>query len=262
MYRKGDDLDSIYSYPEYYEIAYSYRDIPVEADVMEEAIARYSHIPVKTVLELACGNSPHMLELISRGYQYEGLDISSTMLDFAREKAAAAGVNPRFHLANFIDFKLEHKVDFTYIMLGSLYVSNTNELLQHFGAVQRALRPGGLYFLDWCVDFSSLNYTQDRWVMRREETTVATHYITRLHNAAEQLYTEEITFTIKDGQRRRRLVHRGQRRAIFPQEFILAATKLNQFEFLGWWNDWNWHQPLAEAGQKEIVRPITVLRRL
>jgi short subunit dehydrogenase-like uncharacterized protein len=54
-------LDSIYSYPHYYEIAFSYRDIPGEVDVMEQAMAKYSKIPVKTVLELACGNGPHML---------------------------------------------------------------------------------------------------------------------------------------------------------------------------------------------------------
>ncbi len=255
-------MDSIYSHPEYYEIAYSYRNIPAEADVMEEAIAKFSRIPVKNVLELACGNSPHMLELISRGYEYEGLDISSIMLGFAKEKAAAEGLSPRFHLANFIDFRLEERIDFIYIMLGSLYVNSTGELLNHFHSVERALKPGGLYFLDWCIDFSPLDYTQDRWVMRRDGITVATHYITRLHNAAEQLYTEEITFTIRDGQQRRRLVHRGLRRAIFPQEFILAATKLHKFEFLGWWNDWNWHQPLDEQGQREILRPITVLRRL
>ncbi len=95
-----------------------------------------------------------MLELISRGYEYEGLDISSTMLDFAREKAATAGFNPSFHLADFIDFELEQRADFIYIMLGSLYVNSTTELLSHFHCVERALkRGGGLYFLDWCVDF-------------------------------------------------------------------------------------------------------------
>ena len=63
-------MESIYSFPHYYEIAFSYRDIPAEVDVMEEAIAKYSKIPVNTVLELACGNSPHMLELIDRGTYY------------------------------------------------------------------------------------------------------------------------------------------------------------------------------------------------
>lgn len=254
-------MESIYAYPEYYDIAFSYRNIPAETTVMEEAMAKYSRIPVKTVLELACGNSPHMLEFMKRGYTYAGLDISATMLDFARKKAAEANCNPRFYQASFIDFELDEPVDFIYIMLGSLYVSNTDELLQHFATVEKALKPGGLYFLDWCVDFSPLNYTQDRWTMKRDHISVTTHYITRLHHAAEQLFTEEITLRIKDGIRQRRLVHRGLRRAIFPQEFLLAATRLNNFEFIGWWNDWNWHQPLAEVGDKEILRPITVLRR-
>ena len=56
--RKGDHLESIYGFPQYYEIAFSYRDIASEVDVMEEAIRRYSKIPVHNVLELACGNSP------------------------------------------------------------------------------------------------------------------------------------------------------------------------------------------------------------
>ena len=82
-----------------------------------------------------------------------------------------------------------------------------------------------------------------------------------MHNAAEQLYEENILFTIQDKGQQRTLLHRGLRRAIFPQEFVLAATKLHRFELLGWWNDWNLQEPLGE-GRGEIVRPITVLRRL
>ncbi len=254
-------MDSIYGFPQYYEIAYSYRNIPAEVDVLEEAIRKYSKIPVKTVLELACGNSPHMLELASRGYTYRGLDLSPTMLEFAQAKAQTHGIDAQFYLANFIDFQLKEPMDFIYIMLGSLYVNNTDELVDHFTSVQKALKPGGLYFLDWCIDFSPLDNTQDSWVMRRDGITVTTRYTTRLHNAAEQLFEENILFTIKDQGKHKKLLHTGFRRAIFPQEFVLAATKLNGFELLGWWNDWNWHRPLGE-GRHEIVRPITILRKL
>lgn len=254
-------MDSIYGFPHYYEIAYSYRNIAAEVDVMEEAIRKYSKIPVHTVLELACGNSPHMLELANRGYQYCGLDLSPTMLEFAQKKATTENLDVQFYLANFIDFQIEEPLDFVYIMLGSLYVNNSDELLSHFSSVQRALKPGGLYFLDWCIDFSSLDDNHDSWTMRRDGITVTTRYSTRLRNAAEQLFEENILFTIKDHGKQQRLLHTGIRRAIFPQEFVLAATKLNDFELLGWWNDWNWHQPLGD-GRGEIIRPITVLRRL
>lgn len=41
---------------------------------------------------------------------------------------------------------------------------------------------------------------------------------------------------------------------------MLAATYLNDFEFVGWWNDWDLSLPLDEV-TRGIVRPITILRR-
>ena len=70
------------------------------------------------------------------------------------KKAKNENLDVQFYLANFVDFRLKEPVDFIYIMLGSLYVNNTEELLSHFSAVEQALKPGGLYFLDWCIDFS------------------------------------------------------------------------------------------------------------
>lgn len=254
-------MDSIYKYPKYYEIAYSYRNIAAEVDVMEEAIREYSKVAVHSVFELACGNSPHMLELSNRGYKYYGLDLSPTMIEYAQTKAESHQLDVEFYQANFVDFKTDQKMDFIYIMLGSLYVNNTEELISHFASVHKALKPGALYFLDWCIDFSPLDDNRDSWVMRQDGITVTTRYTTRLHNAAEQFYEENILFTIKDHGQHKKLLHSGIRRAIFPQEFVLAATKLNNFELIGWWNDWNWQRPLGE-GRGEIVRPITILRSL
>jgi len=179
----------------------------------------------------------------------------------AQNKAQEHNYDADFYLANLADFMLEEPMDFLYIMLGSLYVNNTGELLSHFKSVEAALKPGGLYFLDWCIDFEPLDNTLDSWVMRRDGITVTTRYSTRVHDAAEQLYAENILFTIKERGQEQKLLHQGLRRAIFPQEFVLAATKLHRFELLGWWNDWDWNQPLGE-GQGEIIRPITVLRRI
>ncbi|NLJ81183.1 MAG: class I SAM-dependent methyltransferase [Firmicutes bacterium] len=254
-------MDNIYSYPHYYEIAYSYRDLETEADFMEEALEKFSLIKVRRVLEIACGNSPHLPQLGKRGYQYSGLDLSPTMLEFAAQKARALDYDAHFYLADLVHFKLEKPRDFIYILMGSLYVEDTEQLLSHFRSAARALKPGGLYFLDWCIDFEPLDYTQDSWVMRRGKISVTTHYSTRLYNAARQLYQEKISFLVQDGDCKKHLQHSGLRRAIFPQEFVLAATKLNRFELLGWWNDWDWSQPLQET-KREIIRPVAILRRL
>ena len=80
-------MNGIYQFPEYYEIAFSFRDIPREVDVLEESARRFAEVPVKTFLEIGCGNSPHMEELTGRGYDFIGIDISEEMLTYSKEKA-------------------------------------------------------------------------------------------------------------------------------------------------------------------------------
>lgn len=42
-----DSAGNLYDYPEYYEIAFSYRDIKKEVDVFEECFRRFSKIQVR-----------------------------------------------------------------------------------------------------------------------------------------------------------------------------------------------------------------------
>lgn len=63
-------MADLYDHPKYYDIAFSYRDIPKEVDVFEECIRRFAKTPVKRMLELCCGPAPHMVELVKRGYQW------------------------------------------------------------------------------------------------------------------------------------------------------------------------------------------------
>ena len=252
-------MDSLYANPFYYEIAFSYRDIPGEVEVMQEAIRRYSSIPVKRVLELGCGNSPHMQELLQLGYSYIGLDLSPEMLQYSRQKAQQLGHEVELYRQNMNDFRLDAPADFAIIMLGSLYVKNTSELISHFASVNRALNPGGLYFLDWCVDFSWLADTTDSWVMERDGITVEVSHSTELLNYIDQTFQERITLLINEGGQTRRLEQTSIRRVVYPQEFLLI-TGQQGFEFIGWWNNWNLNSPLAGT-EEQVVRPISVLRK-
>ena len=91
MTEKRVNSDRLYDHPKYYEIAFSFRDIPAEVDLFEQCFKRFSHITVRSVLELGCGNTPHLEELLKRGYSYHGLDLSRAMLDYSREKVSRIG---------------------------------------------------------------------------------------------------------------------------------------------------------------------------
>ncbi len=252
-------MDNLYANPFYYEIAFSYRDIPKEVEVMQELIRRYSLIPVKRVLELGCGNSPHMQELLRLGYCYVGIDLSPEMLQYSRQKAQQLGQAVELYRQDMNDFQLDKPVDFAFVMLGSLYAAATSELISHFASVSRALNPGGLYFLDWCVDFSWIADTTDSWTMERNGITVEVSYSSKLLNYIDQTFREKITLLVKEGGSTRRLQQDSIRRAIYPQEFLLISGQQG-FEFIGWWNNWDLNAPLTGT-EEQVVRPITVLRK-
>ena len=253
-------MNEVYKFPKYYEIAGSYRDILAEVDVFEQAIKQYSHIPVSTVLDLGCGPAPHLAELARRKYQYIGLDLSPAMLEYAQNKADAIHASASFVLANMTDFGLAEQVDFTFIMHGSLQARSTAELISHFDSVSRVLKPGGLFFLDWCVEFTPSTESADSWEMVSGQVKVKTTYRTTLINPAEQIIEESLILEVEDEGVKQVFRETEMCRKIYPQEFLLFVAARSDFEFVGWWNNWDLTQPLGET--QNISRPITILRRI
>ena len=253
-------MSEVYGNPKYYEIAFSFRDIAAEVDVFEKAIEQYSRIPVSTVLELGCGPAPHLPELARRNYRYIGLDLSSAMLAYARRRAEAVHAPARFERADMVDFSLDEQADFAYIMLGSLAARNTAELVSHFDCVGRALKTGGLYFLDWLVAFAPTKEHTDSWEMVEGQVRVKTTIQIKLVDPVEQIIEEDLALEVEDGSAQQVYRSTSLFRQIYPQEFRLFVTARSDFEFVGWWNNWDLTQPLD--GRQEIGRPITILRKL
>ena len=253
-------MSDVYANPKYYEIAFSFRDIATEVDVLEQAIEQYSQIPVATVLELGCGPAPHLAELSRRNYRYIGLDLSSAMLEYARARADAASAPARLELADMTEFWLDEQVQFAYIMLGSLAARNTAELVSHFDCVSRALEKGGLYFLDWCVDFAPCKEHTDSWKMVKDQVRVKTTIQLKLMDPVEQIIEERFTLEVEDEGAKRVFRDTSLLRQIYPQEFLLLVAARSDFEFVGWWNNWDLSQPLD--GKQEVGRPIIILRKL
>lgn len=252
-------MESLYQNPKYYEIAFSYRDIKAEVDTFEESIKMFSKIKVENVLELGCGNSPHMIELVKRGFNYYGIDLSKEMIEYSQEKAKEFRMNVNLIQANMIDFNIDYKIDFAYIMLGSLYANNRDELNSHFDSINNVLKSGGLYFLDWCVQFSPLKETKEEWEMEQDGISVNTQYFTSNLNRVSQTFEENILLDINDNGKNLTFLQKEIRKAIYPQEFLTFLSGRSDFEFVGWWNNWNLEAPLI--GTEEISRPIIIIRK-
>ncbi|MFH1539038.1 MAG: methyltransferase domain-containing protein [bacterium] len=252
---------SIYENPKYYEIAFSFRDIAAEVDVLEDCFKRFSRIPVKSVLELACGNCPHMKELISRGYRYSGIDLNETMVEYSRKKALESDVKAEIARGDMVGFFAEEEFDFIYVMLGSLFVKNTNELKTHFASVASSLKKGGLYFLDGCITNEPLWMKGvQSWEIIRDGIKIRTTVSWALVDRVEKTVEEYILLQVNEQRKMFFIAGTDTKKAFSPDEFRNFIEQSQYFELVGWWNNWDLTQPLGKA--ETINRPIVVIRKL
>jgi SAM-dependent methyltransferase len=242
-----------------YDIAFSWRDIPAEVGVFEEVIKRYSRIPVRNVLEICCGNAPHLAELVKRGYRYNGLDLSPTILDYVREKAAALGVEVNLVQGDLARFAITEPVDFAYLMLGQLNVKDTAGFVSHFDSLAGALRPGGLYFTDWCIEIGSGEQGGEEWEIEQDGIRIKANCSGAVVDRVEQVSHGVDMLEVDDHGRKLTIRDENVKRVVYPQEFLHFIKCRPDFEFVGWWNNWDLDAPLD--GTKKINRPIVIVRR-
>ena len=246
-----------YRYPHYYEIALGPDDPAAELDFFEVAIGRFSGAKVQRVFELGAGTAPYLEEWHRRGYRYCGLDLSPTMLDFAREKAARNGIEAEFAQGDMRDLDRGlGQFDLAYIMLGSLYTRSNREFLDHLERMADLLTPGALYLLDSVVWFRVWHDYRRSWIRRRGGVTVHTRYRAEPLDPIAQTYNETLTFSVDDNGKKLTIEGRVPAKIYFPQEFLCLIELGGHFEFIGWYNDFSLTAPLTPEG-----RHMAILRR-
>lgn len=251
----------LYDHPKYYEAAFSYRDIERETDFLTQCAERYLAFELGSVLEVGCGHAPHAGAFASRGIKYSGLDINPNMLEYARSKWSHLADRFSLQKADMVSFEPVAQVDLAFVMLGSLYLKTLDEMTTHFESIAAALRPGGLYFLDWCIEFSDpLIHNQGHvFSQLRDGIKINSRFDIRLLDPVEQLYEEIWTVDVDDHGDKHQFQMIEQNRAIFPQEFKLFIKHQTDFEIVGWWQDWNLAKNNFDA--QGTIRPFVLLRK-
>ena len=247
-----------YRYPEYYDIAFGVDDPGREVDFFEEAVRRFSHVPVRRVFEVACGTAPYLGEWHRRGYRYCGLDLSPAMLDGAAAKADRLGIGAVFVAGDMRDFDpaAVGSADLIYVLLGSIYVGSNAGFLGHLGRVAETLPAGGLYLLDSVVWFEVWSDYRRRWTRRRGGVTVRMTYRAEPIDLVAQTYNEFVTLEVDDHGTKHRIESRVPTQIFFPQEFLYLVELSGRFEFVGWFNDFDFAAPVTPEG-----RHIAILRK-
>jgi SAM-dependent methyltransferase len=104
------------------------------------------------VLELACGTGRLTIPIAQTGVEIAGADASLSMLEKARAKAAAAGVDMEFFAADMCDFVRPERFALIFIAGNTLqHLMAADDLRRCFACARRHLAPGGRFVFDVAV---------------------------------------------------------------------------------------------------------------
>lgn len=141
-------------YSRYYDLLYADKNYAGETAYICSLIEAHAGKPVVSLLELGCGTGIHALMLASEaGLRVCGVDLSETMLEAARERAAAQCVGSdrvSFHEGNACTFRIDRKFDVVASLFHVVSYQTTEERLNaQFETAATHLEKDGLFIFDF-----------------------------------------------------------------------------------------------------------------
>lgn len=112
-------------------------------------------------LDIGCGNGYFTRALNKAGYSVAGIDISASMLNVARQKAAKEGVRCEFLLGDITKLKVGTRVDFAVVINDCINYVPPVSLEHAFRRVYEALTADGIFFFDISSEYKIRNTLGD-----------------------------------------------------------------------------------------------------
>jgi len=128
----------------YYEFVEG-RDWKDEVGLITSVLRKHKS---KSVVDLGCGTGYHVRALTKLGFNVTGIDISKQNIRFARRRARAENVQPRFVIGTYYHYRPDQEVDAALCLNWSIPVRD-GEVKRFLDNARSMLRAGGLLLFDF-----------------------------------------------------------------------------------------------------------------
>ncbi len=169
----------VLSFPAVYDIAFQFRNAEQAGDFIDWSIARYAEIPVRRVVDIACGTGHYLHDLAGRGYDMVGVDLNPAVCRYAEIRAREEAIPMTIVRQDMAHFTLPSPCDLGINFFDSLtYLSAPDAMDAHFVSAARALNPGGLYIIEFgVIDHFDNHNVEEVWTESRQDITVTATYM-------------------------------------------------------------------------------------
>jgi SAM-dependent methyltransferase len=246
---------SIYEFPDIFRRVHMERphEIRDEVHFLRQVWDRHRARPVRRVLDIASGNSPHGQMLAREGIVVAGVDRSPTMIAAGRaESRGLRGI--RFYRRPIERFTLpEAPFDAALLMSETFPIMAGNDaLMSHLRSVGRLLRRGGLY----CIDIDrhdGIDLARRRRLWRKREVRIGAlrvnvrefHRPIAWHEAMHSIYELECTIRFPGGAIR--TCDLIPVRYTSPPTMDLLARASGMFELIACYPDLSFTLPIEQC---------------
>jgi len=189
------------------------------------------------VLDLGCGPGLYAARLAQRGLQVTGVDTSKCSIAFAREQAAAEGLEITYRYQNYLKLEDAACYDAALLIFGDFCPLNPDQRGQLLANVQHALKPGGYFVLDVSTPLHHQRYNagQDWYAVESGFWRPRPHLVLNRHfEYPEQMIALDQMIVIDEGGTLK--VYRNWFQDYTP-ETIAAELTQGGFEMVGFWGD-------------------------
>jgi len=109
------------------------------------------------ILDLACGNGRHVIELKKRGYDIEGLDFSSYLIKIAEEHAKTEMLQIKFYKQDIHKISIGKQYDKVFLFFSEFGLFNADIALNN---ISKVVKKDGLFLLDSDNTFRLIFYLE------------------------------------------------------------------------------------------------------
>jgi ubiquinone/menaquinone biosynthesis C-methylase UbiE len=143
------------SYLEEHKEYFSPKRLQKDADFLVKALKLKKG---DKILDIACGNGRHSIELKKRGYNVDGLDFSSYLVSVAKKQAEKENLKMNFYAQDIHKINLEKKYNKIYLFFSEFGVFDADKALKN---ISKIMKKNGLLFLDCDNIFRVVNYLKE-----------------------------------------------------------------------------------------------------